>query len=113
MVAHNAINQVRCDTCMLFAKTKPGLQRASGCHEDALAHAASPPAPPAPPAPRRLQALLGTALRLPPRYFRRLLQSNGATSVLDFEPPQGPGAPVRVTVDRLNQVGRRGDTQWA
>ena len=49
------------------------------------------------------QALLGTALGLPPRFFRRLLQSNGATSVLDFEPPQGPGAPVRVTVDRLNQ----------
>jgi broad specificity phosphatase PhoE len=51
------------------------------------------------------QALLGTALGLPPRFFRRLLQSNGATSVLDFEPPQGPGAPVKVTVDRLNQVG--------
>jgi len=50
------------------------------------------------------QALLGTALGLPPRFFRRLLQSNGATSVLDFQPPQGPGAPVRVTVDRLNQV---------
>ncbi|KIY92826.1 hypothetical protein MNEG_15137 [Monoraphidium neglectum] len=30
-------------------------------------------------------------------------QSNGATSVLDFEPPQSQGAPVRVTVDRLNQ----------
>ncbi|KAI8464921.1 MAG: phosphoglycerate mutase-like protein [Monoraphidium minutum] len=49
------------------------------------------------------QALLGTALGLPPRFFRRLLQSNGATSVLDFEPPMSPGAPVRVTVDRLNQ----------
>jgi broad specificity phosphatase PhoE len=52
------------------------------------------------------QALLGTALGLPPRFFRRLLQSNGATSVLDFEPPQGPGAPMRVTVDRLNQARR-------
>ncbi|GBF99445.1 2-carboxy-D-arabinitol-1-phosphatase-like [Raphidocelis subcapitata] len=49
------------------------------------------------------QALLGTALGLPPRFFRRLLQSNGATSVLDFEPPPCPGAPPRVTVDRLNQ----------
>uniref|UniRef100_A0A061QWF0 Putative phosphoglycerate mutase n=1 Tax=Tetraselmis sp. GSL018 TaxID=582737 RepID=A0A061QWF0_9CHLO len=45
------------------------------------------------------QAILCTALGLPPTYFRRILQSNGATSVLDLS----PGSPPRVTVDRLNQ----------
>lgn len=50
------------------------------------------------------QALIGTALGLPPVYFRRLLQSNAATSVLDFTPPQQPGQPPKVTLDRLNQV---------
>lgn len=46
------------------------------------------------------QALVATALGLPPTYFRRLLQSNAATTVLDFQPSlQG----VRVTLDRLNQ----------
>jgi len=49
------------------------------------------------------QAMIATALGLPPAYFRRILQSNGATSVLDLSPPITPGNPVRVTVDRLNQ----------
>ncbi|CAL5219736.1 g1633 [Coccomyxa viridis] len=47
------------------------------------------------------QALLNTALGLPPTFFRRLLQSNGATSVIDFQ-PNGDGPPTR-TIDRINQ----------
>ena len=47
------------------------------------------------------QALIGTSLGLPPAYFRRMLQSNGAVTVLDFVP--APAGGLRVTVDRLNQ----------
>eukprot|EP00193_Tetraselmis_chui_P012775 CAMPEP_0177790086 /NCGR_PEP_ID=MMETSP0491_2-20121128/23134_1 /TAXON_ID=63592 /ORGANISM="Tetraselmis chuii, Strain PLY429" /LENGTH=205 /DNA_ID=CAMNT_0019312071 /DNA_START=23 /DNA_END=636 /DNA_ORIENTATION=- len=49
------------------------------------------------------QAMICTALGMPPTYFRRLLQSNGATTVLDISPTTDPNVPVRVTVDRLNQ----------
>ncbi|KAF6263231.1 phosphoglycerate mutase-like protein [Scenedesmus sp. NREL 46B-D3] len=49
------------------------------------------------------QALIGSALGLPPRYFRRLLQSNAATTVLDFQPGPTDSSTPRVTVDRLNQ----------
>ena len=49
------------------------------------------------------QALLNTALDLPPSFFRRLLQSNAATSVIDFQ-PNGDKPPTR-TIDRMNQVG--------
>lgn len=49
------------------------------------------------------QALVATAIGLPPTYFRRLLQNNAATTVLDFQ-PNGDGPP-RVNLDRLNQVG--------
>ena len=52
---------------------------------------------------RHVQALICTALGLPPTFFRRLVQSNGATSVLDFMPARGGGAPTLV-VDRINQV---------
>lgn len=57
-----------------------------------------------------MQALICTALGLPPTFFRRLLQSNGATSVLDFLPPLGrsPGGAPRLVVDRLNQARPRG-----
>ena len=48
------------------------------------------------------QALVATAIGLPPTYFRRLLQNNAATTVLDFQ-PNGDGPP-RVNLDRLNQV---------
>lgn len=48
------------------------------------------------------QALLNTVLSLPPDFFRRLLQSNGATSVIDFQ-PNGDGPPT-CTIDRINQV---------
>ncbi len=48
------------------------------------------------------QALLNTALGLPPTFFRRLLQTNAATSVIDFQ-PNGDGPPTR-TIDRMNQV---------
>ena len=51
------------------------------------------------------QALVATAIGLPPTYFRRLLQNNAATTVLDFQP--NDGGPPRVNVDRLNQVGNR------
>lgn len=49
------------------------------------------------------QALVGTAAGIGPQFFRRLLQSNAASTVLDFVPRQGGGPPV-VTIDRLNQV---------
>ena len=49
------------------------------------------------------QALLATALGLPPAYFRRLTQTNAATSVLDFAP--AADGPPTLTVDRINQVG--------
>lgn len=48
------------------------------------------------------QAMIATAMGLDPLYFRRLLQSNAATSVLDFVPTMF--GPPRVTLDRLNQV---------
>lgn len=48
------------------------------------------------------QALVATAIGLPPTYFRRLLQNNAATTVLDFQ-PNGDGPP-RVNLDRLNQT---------
>jgi broad specificity phosphatase PhoE len=50
------------------------------------------------------QALLCTAVGLPPNFFRRFAQSNAAFSVLDFEP--GPGGAPRVRVERVNQVLR-------
>jgi broad specificity phosphatase PhoE len=49
------------------------------------------------------QALVATAIGIGPDFFRRLLQSNAASTVLDFVPRVGGGAPV-VTIDRLNQV---------
>lgn len=49
------------------------------------------------------QALVGTAAGIGPEFFRRLLQSNAASTVLDFVPRQSGGPPV-VTIDRLNQV---------
>lgn len=48
------------------------------------------------------QALIATALGLPATYFRRLLQSNAAVSVLDLQPTLAVNP--RVTVDRLNQA---------
>lgn len=48
------------------------------------------------------QALINTALGLPPTFFRRFLQSNAASTVLDFSPNPIGGPPI-VTVDRLNQ----------
>jgi broad specificity phosphatase PhoE len=48
------------------------------------------------------QALLNTALGLPPTFFRRLTQTNGATSVIDFQ-PNGNHSPIRV-IDRINQA---------
>lgn len=47
------------------------------------------------------QALICTAIGLGPHYFRRLLQSNGATTVLDFEP--AIFGTLRVSVNRINQ----------
>ena len=51
-----------------------------------------------------MQALINTALELPPVYFRRLLQSNAATTVLDFQPSTSDPSHTEVIVDRLNQV---------
>jgi hypothetical protein len=39
--------------------------------------------------------MICTALGMPPTYFRRLLQSNGATTVLDISPTTDPNLPVR------------------
>ncbi|GFR47128.1 hypothetical protein Agub_g8815 [Astrephomene gubernaculifera] len=64
------------------------------------------------PAPRQLlvvahnavnQALLATALGLPPPYFRRLAQNNAALSVLDFSPAPDGGSLPEVTLACLNQ----------
>eukprot|EP00803_Ostreobium_quekettii_P008845 evm.model.scf_195.10 EVM.evm.TU.scf_195.10 scf_195:60836-66886(-) len=49
------------------------------------------------------QALVATAIGFPNSYFRRLLQSNAATTVLDFQPVSDSGQQLRVTLDRLNQ----------
>ena len=48
------------------------------------------------------QALLNTALGLPPTFFRRLTQTNAATSVIDFQ-PNGDNPPNPV-IDRMNQA---------
>ena len=48
------------------------------------------------------QALVATAVGFPPTMFRRMLQSNGATTVLDFTPVRD--APPTVTINRLNQA---------
>lgn len=48
------------------------------------------------------QALICTAINFPVSGFRRLLQSNAATTVLDFQ-PSADSQPPRVTLDRLNQ----------
>jgi broad specificity phosphatase PhoE len=61
------------------------------------------------------QALVGAALGLGPEHFRRLLQSNGATTVVDFAPSssaeEGEGGnggsaalPARAALDRLNET---------
>lgn len=51
---------------------------------------------------REVQALVATAVGFPPTMFRRMLQSNGATTVLDFTPVRG--GPPTVTINRLNQA---------
>lgn len=48
------------------------------------------------------QALVCSALGLSTDYFRRFLQSNAATTVLDFIP--NFSGPPKVTIERLNQV---------
>jgi probable phosphoglycerate mutase len=49
------------------------------------------------------QALICTALGLPPSAFRRLTQTNAAHTVLDFAWPPAPGAAPAVRVARFNQ----------
>ncbi|KAG2424795.1 hypothetical protein HXX76_014219 [Chlamydomonas incerta] len=50
------------------------------------------------------QALVATALGLPPHFFRRLPQNNAALSVLDFTPAAaGAGSAPHVTLNCLNQ----------
>lgn len=62
------------------------------------------------------QALLCTALGLPPAFFRRFAQSNAAFTVLDFDyaggaraesPAQRQPLPARVRVERMNQFPDR------
>lgn len=49
------------------------------------------------------QALVATALGLPPRYFRRLPQNNAALSIFDFAPAPGGSGPPTVDLVCLNQ----------
>ena len=51
-----------------------------------------------------LQALIGTAIGLPPSAFRLMLQNNGAATALRFEPAPEAGAPALVRVEHVNQV---------
>lgn len=48
------------------------------------------------------QALICTAVGLPASFFRRLTQSNAATTVLDFLP--AGNEPPFLVINRLNQV---------
>ena len=51
-----------------------------------------------------MQALIGTALGLPPQAFRLMLQSNGATTALSFAPAAQTGHPAQAVVEHVNQV---------
>jgi broad specificity phosphatase PhoE len=48
------------------------------------------------------QGLLGTALGLPPSFFRCFVQSNAAFTVVDFQP--NGAAPPRATLERMNRA---------
>ena len=78
-------HSIPCGLFMLRQGSSPSTHRA--CNFHALA-----------------QALICTALNLPPTYFRKLLQSNAATTVLDFQPLPDDPSVTQVIVDRLNQV---------
>lgn len=49
------------------------------------------------------QAMIHTAIGLPPNYFRRCVQSNGALTAIDFFPNPSKKAP-KVVLDRMNQA---------
>ncbi|QDZ17708.1 phosphoglycerate mutase [Chloropicon primus] len=49
------------------------------------------------------QALLCSAIGLPPSYFRRFVQSNGAITAIDFFPNPSKKAAPKTVVDRMNQ----------
>ena len=51
-----------------------------------------------------MQALIGTALGLPPQAFRLMLQSNGATTAISFAPAAQSGLPAQAVVEHVNQV---------
>jgi len=48
------------------------------------------------------QAMIFNAIGLPPNYFRRFIQSNGALTAIDFFPNPSRKAP-KVVLDRMNQ----------
>jgi len=48
------------------------------------------------------QAMICTALGLPPRFFRKVLQSNAAASALTFSPASEEGGQVGVSVGAIN-----------
>lgn len=54
-----------------------------------------------------MQALLAVALGLPPAYFRRLPQTNGALNILTLAPPKHAEQQPSVTLECLNQVRPR------
>ena len=51
-----------------------------------------------------MQALICTASGLPPSSFRLLLQNNGATTAIRFEPAAAAGAPAVARIEHVNQV---------
>jgi len=52
------------------------------------------------------QAMICSATGLPPSYFRRFVQSNGALTAIDFFPNLGKKAP-KIVIDRMNQSPSR------
>ena len=50
------------------------------------------------------QALIATALGLPPQAFRLMLQSNGATTAISFAPAAQSGLPAQAVLQHVNQV---------
>ena len=53
---------------------------------------------------RGAQALISTAVGLPPSTFRRLLQNNGASTAIRFEAGAAAGAPALALIEHVNQV---------
>lgn len=119
VVAHNAINQGALAVagqgiCLAFGRPRvarravassPGWMRWIRVLPllQILAAWRRAPPPRSPPA-----AMICTAIGLPPSYFRRMVQTNAAATVVDLVPPKpGMQARQRVVIDRVNQSTAR------